>query len=100
MRHVLYRQRSIPDVNYGKMNSKNIANMVNRLAKRFELDDESHPETILRQKVGALRYLVHKKYNERSIGNTLIYFICLLCVGLCERPRDRKRDKTYILTFY
>ena len=38
--------------------------MVIRLAKRFELDDESHPETILRQKIGALRYLVHKKYND------------------------------------
>ena len=62
------------------MNSKNIANMVIRLAKRFELDDESHPETILRQKIGALRYLVHKKYNERSIGNIIFSnaAVCLL----------------------
>jgi hypothetical protein len=68
-------------MNYEKMNSKNVANMVTRLAKRFELDEETHPETILRQKVGSLRYLIHKKYNERSIGNTLIYV--LLYISAC-----------------
>jgi hypothetical protein len=88
MRHIFFlffffcsERKSIPDVNYEKMNSKNVANMVTRLAKRFELDEETHPETILRQKVGSLRYLIHKKYNERSIGNTLIYV--LLYISAC-----------------
>lgn len=58
---------SIPDVNYGKMTTKNVANLVTRLAKRFELDKKSHPNTTLRQKIGGLRYLVHKKYIENSI---------------------------------
>ncbi|XP_046455763.1 exonuclease mut-7 homolog [Daphnia pulex] len=69
MLRLISERKSIPDVNYEKMNSKNVANMVTRLAKRFELDEETHPETILRQKVGSLRYLIHKKYNERSIDN-------------------------------
>lgn len=51
------------------MTTKNVANLVTRLAKRFELDKKSHPNTTLRQKIGGLRYLVHKKYIENSIGN-------------------------------
>ncbi|KAI9553065.1 hypothetical protein GHT06_020956 [Daphnia sinensis] len=60
---------TIPDVNYGKLITKNMANLVTRLAKRFELDKKSHPNTTLRQKIGGLRYLVHKKYMENSIDD-------------------------------
>lgn len=64
-----FRESTIPEINYGKLNSKSIANLVLRMAKRYELEKELHPETTLRQNFGGLRYLIHKKYYEKSIGN-------------------------------
>lgn len=63
-----YSNLQIPEINYGKLNSKSLANLVTRLAKRFNLGNEFFPETTLRHSIGGLRYLVHKRYIDKSIG--------------------------------
>ena len=76
----IHREKRIHDVNYSKLNAKNISNLVNRLAKRFQLDKDVHPQTNLRMNVGGLRYLVNKKYIDNSIGNQIKYLeiVCLI----------------------
>ena len=63
------RYSSIPDLNYDKLNSKSIATLVARLSKRFHLSKECLPNATIKQSLGGLRYLVHKKYSENDIGN-------------------------------
>ena len=45
-----------------------MGNYITRLTKRFKLDKECCPQTTLRQQSAGLRYLVHKKYSDKSIG--------------------------------
>ncbi len=59
----------IPEIKYDKLNTKTITKLVMRLAKRFRLDKQAYPNTNLKQNAASLRYLVHKKYDEHSIGN-------------------------------
>ncbi len=63
------RDRRIPEVKHSRLNSKNVAKLITLLARRFNLGMELCPQTSTRQSAGGLRYLFHKKYDERSIGN-------------------------------
>ena len=64
-----YRDRRIPEIKHSRLNSKNVAKLITLLARRFNLGMDLCPQTSTRQSSGGLRYLFHKKYDERSIGN-------------------------------
>ena len=73
------RYSSIPNLNYDKLHSKTISTLVQRLSKKFNLSKEWVPNANIRQIMGGLRYLVHKKYSEDDIGK-IIYKINYLFI--------------------
>jgi len=63
----LISKTRIPEVSYHRLVTKNMGNYITRLIKRFELNKECCPRTTFRQQAAGLRYLVHKKYSDKSI---------------------------------
>lgn len=72
-----FREYPIPDIKHERLNTKSMANLVTRLAKRFKLDKHSCPRTNYRQSLGSLRYLMHRKYGEKAVGAKLDIILCL-----------------------
>lgn len=48
-----------------------MASLIRRLMLRYNLGQETCPNATLRQSMSSLRYLVHKKYEENTIGKFL-----------------------------
>ncbi|KAG4074788.1 hypothetical protein HA402_006427 [Bradysia odoriphaga] len=57
-----------PDVKFNKLQSKPLTKLIIRLAKLYSLPNDTIPNVIRSKNYGALQFLMHKKYGEKSLN--------------------------------
>lgn len=64
-----------PDIRYNKLDTKPLTKLIQRLAKMYELPKELTPNMNKRHSYGALQFLIHKRFVEKSLSK---FFFALL----------------------
>lgn len=63
------------DVNMAKLQTKPLTKLITRLAKVYRVKSDATPNVVKAKNYGALQFLLHKKYQERSLSEYLDWHI-------------------------
>lgn len=69
-----YRTHNVTDVYYNKLHHKPLSKLVQRLAKNYNIPKEFTPNVNKMKNFGALQFLVHKRYYEKSLSKMIGFF--------------------------
>lgn len=61
-----------PDIKFNKLHSKPLTKLIIRFAKIYDIPNDIMPNVIRSKNYGALQFLMHKKYGEKSLSNFLL----------------------------
>ncbi|XP_071842631.1 exonuclease mut-7 homolog [Apostichopus japonicus] len=75
---------NIPGTRLEKLRPKNLSKLIVRLVKMFNLDITLCPNTLQFRELGSIRYLLYKKYIEKSMSHTTWDELITAAVGTDE----------------
>lgn len=64
-----YRKFNYAEVKLNKIHGKPLTKLITRLAKKYNATHDCIPNVIRMKNYGALQYIMHKKFNEKSLSN-------------------------------
>ncbi|XP_055389806.1 exonuclease mut-7 homolog [Condylostylus longicornis] len=84
------------DVRYEKLQSKPLTKLIVRLAKKYNIPQESVPNVNRQKNYGCLQYLIHKRYIEKGMSNDAWRE---LVTELLANSKDLELDLIYAIWF-
>ncbi|XP_045462079.1 exonuclease mut-7 homolog [Harmonia axyridis] len=87
----------VPEINWDKMQSKSFKKLIARLVKKFDLSSHLTPNLNKRRNVGALNFLMQKRYVDETFSDESWKEMVQEAIG---EDQDLQRDLLHQLNYY